>query len=71
VTGGTYFFTVNLAERKCTMLVDHADVIRAVMQKVKTTHTFHSDAAQVILPDHLHALRTLTVAMQITQRRGR
>jgi hypothetical protein len=28
VVGGTYFFIVNLAEWKQTLLVDHADVIR-------------------------------------------
>ena len=58
VAGGTYFFTVNLAERKRTLLVDHVDVLRTVMQKVKTTHPLHIDA-MVILPDHLHALWTL------------
>ena len=58
VAGGTYFFTVNLAERKRTLLVDHVDVLRAVMKKVKATHPFHIDA-MVILPDHLHALWTL------------
>ena len=58
VAGGTYFFTVNLAERKRTLLVDHVDVLRTVMQKVKATHPFHIDA-MVILPDHLHALWTL------------
>ena len=60
VTGGTYFFTVNLAERKRSLLVDHIDVLRMVMQKVKSMHAFHIDA-MVILPDHLHALWTLPV----------
>ena len=58
VAGGTYFFTVNLAERNRTLLVEHADVLRAVIQKVKAMHPFHIDA-MVILPDHLHALWTL------------
>ncbi len=51
VAGGTYFFTVNLAERKRTLLVDHVDLLRAVVQKVKAAHPFHIDA-MVILPDH-------------------
>jgi putative transposase len=55
VTGGTYFFTINLAERNRTLLVDHVDVLRAVMQKVKAKHPFRIDA-MVILPDHLHAV---------------
>ena len=58
VAGGTYFFTVNLAERKHTLLVDHVDVLRKVIQKVKSAHPFHIDG-MVVLPDHLHALWTL------------
>lgn len=58
VAGGTYFFTVNLAERKRALLVDHIDILRTVMRKVKTMHPFHIDA-MVVLPDHLHALWTL------------
>jgi putative transposase len=33
VAGGTYFFTVNLAERKRTLLVDHVNLLRALVQK--------------------------------------
>jgi putative transposase len=58
VGGGTYFFTVNLAERSRTLLVDHADVLRSVMREVKVRHPFHIDAI-VILPEHLHAIWTL------------
>ena len=60
VAGGTYFFTVNLAERKRTWLVDYVDVLRESIRVVKTRHPFHIDA-MVILPDHLHALWTLPV----------
>jgi putative transposase len=60
VPGGTYFFTVNLTERKRTLLVDHMEVLRAVIQKVKALHPFRIDA-MVILPDHLHAVWTLPV----------
>jgi putative transposase len=58
VAGGTYFFTVNLAERKRTLLVDHIEILRTVILKVKTMHPFRIDA-MVILPDHLHVLWTL------------
>jgi putative transposase len=60
VAGGTYFFTVNLAERQRTLLVDQVDVLRTVMREVKARHPFEIDA-MVVLPDHLHALWTLPV----------
>jgi len=60
VTGGACFFTVNLAERKRTLLVDHVDTLRQVVRMVKAKHPFRIDA-MVILPDHLHAVCTLPV----------
>jgi putative transposase len=53
VTDGTYCCTVNLAEQERTLLVDHVDLLRAVVRKVKGTHRFQIDA-MMILPDHLH-----------------
>jgi len=61
VAGGTYFFTVNLAERKRMLLVEHIDALRMAVQKVRAMHPFRIDA-MVILPDHLHALWTLPEA---------
>jgi len=58
VKGGTYFFTVNLAERSNTLLVDEIDILRATINKVKQNHPFKLDA-MVVLPEHLHALFTL------------
>ncbi len=58
VTGGTYFFTVNLAQRHLCLLVDHVDVLRAAVKAVKQKHPFYIDAF-VVLPDHLHAIWTL------------
>lgn len=58
VAGGTYFFTVNLAQRDRTVLVDHVEVLCSVLRTVRRRHPFHSDA-MVILPDHLHAIWTL------------
>jgi putative transposase len=40
--------------------VDHVDLLRTVIQTVKTMHPFQVDA-MVILPDHLHAEWTLPV----------
>ena len=58
VAGGTYFFTVNLAERKNTLLIDHFDKLRTAFNKTKKQHPFCLDAL-VILPEHLHTLWTL------------
>lgn len=55
VAGGTYFFTVNLAERRSDTLVRHIDGLRAVMTTVKAAHPF-SVVAMVVLPEHLHAI---------------
>jgi putative transposase len=53
--GGTYFFTVNLAERRSHTLVRYVGDLRAVMNKVKAAHPF-SVIAMVVLPEHLHAI---------------
>jgi len=53
--GGTYFFTVNLADRHSDLLVRHIGELRAVIQAVKTAHPF-SIVAMVVLPEHLHAI---------------
>lgn len=58
VAGGTYFFTVNLAERKRTLLVTYVDLLRSVLRVVNARHPFHIDA-MVVLPDHVHAVWTL------------
>ncbi len=56
--GGTWFFTVTLADRRSRLLVDRVDVLRQAFQVVRVHHPFHIDAV-VILPDHLHAIWTL------------
>ncbi len=53
--GGTYFFTVNLAERRSDLLVRHIDDLRAAMKTVKDAHPF-AILAMVVLPEHLHAI---------------
>jgi len=54
-TGGTYFFTVNLAQRKSDLLVRNIDVLRSVLGQVKRAHPF-AVVAMVVLPEHLHAI---------------
>lgn len=57
--GATWFFTVNLAERKNNhLLVDRVDELKMAFADVKRRNPFHIDAA-VILPDHLHCIWTL------------
>lgn len=56
--GGTFFFTVNLADRTSDLLVRHVDILRTVIHKVKHDHPFEI-TAMVVLPDHLHAIWTL------------
>ncbi len=58
IPGGTFFFTVNLADRSKTLLTDHTDKLRDNLRIVRDRHPFHIDAI-VILPDHLHAIWTL------------
>lgn len=53
--GGTYFFTVNLADRRSDILVRYIDELRAVVNAVKARHPFVL-LAMVVLPEHLHAI---------------
>jgi putative transposase len=53
--GGTYFFTVNLAERGSDLLVRQIEDLRSVIAKVKLAHPF-SVMAMAVLPEHLHAI---------------
>ena len=58
VTGGCYFFTVTLADRRSRMLIDQIDALRAAFREVRQRHPFRIDAI-VVLPEHLHAIWTL------------
>ena len=54
--GGTYFFTVNLLQRRNNdLLVQHIDALRASVAKVKKRHPFIIHA-WVVLPDHFHCV---------------
>jgi putative transposase len=56
--GGTFFFTLALAQRAGALLVDHHDLLRESMRQVLKVHSCQVDAI-VVLPDHLHAIWTL------------
>jgi putative transposase len=58
VPGGCWFFTVNLLERRDTLLVDRIDALRVSMERARGRYPFVIDAV-VVLPDHLHAVLTL------------
>ena len=58
VPGGTYFFTVTLADRTSSVLVDHVGVLRMAFRIARRERPFTVDAI-VILPDHLHTIWTL------------
>ena len=58
VPGGTYFFTVTLADRSATTLVDEIGLLRTVYASVTQEHPIKCDA-MVVLPDHIHAVWTL------------
>ncbi len=58
VAGGSFFFTVNLEDRKTTLLVDHIDKLRESIAKTRRKMPFHIDA-WVILPEHMHCIWTL------------
>jgi putative transposase len=56
--GGSYFFTVTLADRTSSALVDHVTALRMAFRIARRERPFTIDAI-VILPDHLHAIWTL------------
>ena len=58
VPGGSFFFTVNLADRKHSLLMTHVEFLRAAFRETRQRHPFTIDAI-VILPDHLHAIWTM------------
>ncbi|WP_258870851.1 MULTISPECIES: REP-associated tyrosine transposase [unclassified Wenzhouxiangella] len=58
IPGGTYFFTVNLLDRRSTLLIDRIEELRRSIQAVRRELPFKIHA-WVVLPDHMHALWSL------------
>lgn len=58
IPGSTWYFTVNLADRGDTALVDHIDTLRAAYRATALEQPIQCDA-MVVLPNHLHAVWTL------------
>jgi putative transposase len=58
IAGGTFFFTVVLADRSSDLLVRQMDRLRNVYQSVQRKYPFET-VAICILPDHIHAIWSL------------
>jgi putative transposase len=58
ITGGCFFFTVNLADRRRQLLTENIDTLRTALRETRRHHPFSIDAI-VELPDHLHTVWTL------------
>ncbi len=54
--GGTYFFTVNLLQRRDNnLLTRHIDLLRAAVKTVRQRHPFIIHG-WVVLPEHMHCV---------------
>ena len=58
IKGGIFFFTVALADRSSSLLVDEVDRLRRAYRIVQGRRPFETIAV-CILPDHIHALWAL------------
>ena len=58
VAGGTYFFTVALADRRSDLLTAHVDLLRQAFREARRRRPFTVEAI-VVLPEHLHTIWTL------------
>ena len=53
--GGTYFFTVALADRSATLLTEHIEAFRSAYRAVHRKRPFNTIAI-CVFPDHVHAV---------------
>jgi putative transposase len=58
VPGGTFFFTVNLRDRRSGLLATQIDILREAVRRVRARMPFRVEA-WVVLPHHMHCLWTL------------
>ena len=61
IPGGSFFFTVNLLERRSDLLTRHIELLRDSVRRVRRLHSFHIDA-WVVLPEHMHCIWTMPPA---------
>ena len=55
VPGGDYFFTVNLLDRRQSLLTENIEALREAYTYVEKRHPFET-LAICVLPDHLHSI---------------
>ena len=58
IPGGSFFFTVNLADRRLSLLTEHLGILRDAVREIRRRRPFNIDA-MVVLPDHIHAVWTM------------
>lgn len=58
VPGGTWFFTLTLADRQSRLLIEEIALLRHAYGQTRRARSFQT-LAICILPDHLHAIWTL------------
>lgn len=58
VPGGTYFFTVAIADRRTALLTEHLDALSHAFRVARAWRPF-AMSAFVVLPDHLHCIWSL------------
>jgi putative transposase len=58
VPGGTFFFTIAVADRRSSILVDNIASLRLAFRATRGERPFTIDAI-VVLPEHLHVIWTL------------
>jgi putative transposase len=58
IPGGSFFFTVNLADRQLRLLTENVEALRSAFRETRQRHPFTIDA-MVVLPNHLHAVWTM------------
>ena len=55
ISGGKYFFTIALRDRRSKLLVERIELLREAMRATQLRDAFTLDAI-VVLPEHLHAI---------------
>ncbi len=58
MAGGTFFFTLALANRRSTLLIDEIGLFRQSYRLIRQARPFKT-VAICVLPDHVHAIWTL------------
>ena len=55
IAGGTFFFTIKLADPKSSLLVEHIGLLRAAYMDVQKQYPFET-VAVCVLSNHIHAI---------------